>query len=115
MREIKFRAWDGRKILSVERTELEISLRGLKQNDDFILLQFTGLHDKNGKEVWEGDVIHNGKFYGNGEIKFDWGRFYCTVGMEWGEIETGCEVIGNVYENPELLPIRKPLKDGQKS
>lgn len=73
MRQIKFRAWDGKRI----RTEDEFYIRyGVAyrffdfddpEKTDWILMQFTGLHDKNGRgqvELFEGDVI--GEF---GEIK----------------------------------------------
>ena len=63
MREIKFRAWIGNKMLSPDRTEANIALRGIKQTDDFILMQYTGRKDKNGVEIYEGDICRDDQGY----------------------------------------------------
>ena len=85
--------------------------------------QFTGLTDKNGKKIFEGDIIlfedespsnyeyHDSTEMRCGEIKFDDGQFYITnriaVEMEdliyYGTIEG--EVMGNIHDNPELLEV----------
>ena len=69
--------------------------------------QYTGLHDKNGKEIYEGDVL-KGTFYGFPMPEYDY-----VFQIYWDEKEKGfmanyfepseCEVIGNIYDNPELL------------
>ena len=80
-----------------------------------ILMQYTGLHDAKGREIYEGDIVkHDGFYVGDGHyesgvdvVEFDDG---CYLGGD-GELNSyeivnkGIEVIGNIYENPELLDI----------
>ena len=63
--------------------------------------QYTGLTDKNGRKIFEGDVvkISNGEIF---EVKYEDGGF--TAGLFLGDWDYGhVEVIGNIYDNPELL------------
>jgi len=140
-REIKFRAWDTvqDKMLPVESINFRNDVISLDEGDNsvsdssdmFILMQFTGLLDKNGKEIYEGDIIKGTTYLYGYELKngrqFDyfgaveWGA-QADVGLCWfvsdkqgswelrqtvhrNDIDycTG-EVIGNIYENPDLLP-----------
>ena len=85
-------------------------------NDEFELMQFTGLLDKNGKEIFEGDIIqhydpnwgYGGKYdkindgYIYSEISFEDGCFCLKDSVELYNYKE-YEVIGNIYSNPELL------------
>lgn len=130
MREIKFRAWDKHSNRIVawhdlmneeEKGDLAVVLTD-RLEIDFVVMQYTGLHDKNGKEIYEGDIIEydadsQGRpFIGDGyrfEVGFSCGSFILVDPQErYGErggfssiyLHTPClTVIGNIYENPELL------------
>jgi len=72
--------------------------------------QYTGLKDKNGKEIYEGDVVSAIDFEKcNYQIKFDDGCFYFNNQFRAHQLDYPIiqnfrlEVIGNIYENPELL------------
>jgi hypothetical protein len=84
-------------------------------NTTFELLQFTGIKDKNGKEIFEGDIlkIFNCKMVE--QVLFEESAFgfykHTTINRHTGSFEvlgdytgsSGYEIVGNVYENPELL------------
>lgn len=65
-REIKFRAWDGKKMLFSQNSDFYLMPNGIQvpsstghefYDKNFPVMQFTGLHDKNGKEIYEGDIV----------------------------------------------------------
>lgn len=117
MREIKFRAWDegdSRMITNFDESEIKNGVLLATQYDyngdsrnNIILMQYTGLKDKNGKEIYEGDIMYvagTGNMvviFRNGSFVLD-NKLYCFYFHE--DMESDIEnVIGNIYENPELL------------
>jgi len=79
----------------------------LDLEDDDPLMQFTGLRDKNDKEIYEVDVLgfaiksRDVVRYDNGGFKIE--KVYLGAGIESGLPIGDVKVIGNIYENPELL------------
>lgn len=119
MRPIKFRAWDvyNKKWLPPEIFSIGIDdgkLRN-KRNDGIIggveLVQFTGLLDKNGKEIYEGDIVRHipSAFDRNdAEGVIFWFQGHCRFALEkpnghFLDSLNDYEIIGNIYENPNLL------------
>jgi len=120
VREIKFRAWD-KKLKEMEDNPVS-DIEGWTVNDQLedlrdkkILMQYTGLKDKNDKEIYEGDLVRYQYDKNlNWEVYYNDGAFWLRSGdrivgdanaiddaetaIHWEE----CEVIGNIHENPEL-------------
>lgn len=106
MRTIKFRAWDAEeKYMYGDEVALETLLgRGARERE---LMQYTGLSDKNGREIYEGDVVRRDKSaYGPGastdfRVVFDEdeARFRPEF-WGYGNWAKESEIIGNIYENP---------------
>ena len=77
--------------------------------DDVKLMQFTGLLDKIGKEIYEGDLIKVGNFGDLHEVIWEERAYYrmrklgSNTGIAFYVNDRSLEVIGNIYENPELL------------
>jgi len=124
MREIKFRVWNkdykvmGYDPIIKDGKYFEIIGNDIwGTSDDYILMQYTGIKDANGKEIYEGDIVKETKVYDySDDIDVN---IYQII---WNENITGftaegkngsntihqnnmgvCEVIGNIYENSNLL------------
>lgn len=107
MREIKFRAWDKESKTMIYDTfpnGLSSSDILARWNPEWIM-QYTGLKDKNGKEIYEGDILKQaGGFIF--KVGFKDGKFMLDneVGKDWEIANMGwLFVIGTIYQNPELL------------
>lgn len=129
-REIKFRAWDKKE--NYFMVNFQIMPNGdlrhcipSKRNpnklewteingQNIVLMQFTGLKDKNGKEIYEGDIVSiNSPSWGISVkvVEWEFSSFWVGKGRGKGflyghleELSSGMiEVIGNIYENPELF------------
>lgn len=132
MREIKFRVWDKEEDVMYQNDSFTVEVIGkfisvyvkvkpyIRELMDYELMQYTGIKDKNGKEIYEGDIFKDCEgeiklviWKDNGfKAKYTFKRRY--QGEEWlensitdlGDTQSrrwGVEVIGNIYENEDLL------------
>jgi len=110
MREFKFRAWDKTRKLffpwgfNVQRDGSWFA--GPPSIPDAVQSQYTGLKDKNGKEIWEADIATDGHRSFIVEYNISMAGFMATsqyLMMDIGQNAHILEVVGNIYENPKLL------------
>lgn len=129
MREIKFRAYhtELKRMFSAEKMGADeltlavdgrgfVNVSGMSTRSSqyagrkMIPMQFTGLHDKNGREIYEGDVVKNTQW--NRSRVVEWKNGYnfsgfiisgFPIGHGYSKESLQLEVIGNIYENPDLL------------
>jgi len=121
IREIKFRAWikELKWLVPVERIYFDIKMVEVnltEENgdtveynfDEVVLMQYTGFKDRNGKEIYEGDIIKTNinlvliKQSSMGFMPFRKRDGSFNKQTNWMCVKKG-EVVGNIYENPELL------------
>ena len=129
-REIKFRAWDSRRKIMYPNAQntydfmaseggcMEENFKCVLEDDNYKVMQYTNCYDINGKEIYEGDVVEKEIM----ESIFDDSKLigvvkmiegcWCVVDDKkkvakylWSETDVN-RVIGNIYENPELLEVR---------
>lgn len=123
MREIKFRAWDIlkkemwldllRELGEFEQFEDQLSMWSVANmmtmgdSGRFVFEQYTGLHDKNGNEIYEGDILLTNEANWKAKVIWDYDGFMLTgldnKGFSCSPDYDECEIIGNVHTNPELL------------
>lgn len=138
-REIKFRAWNKKDKVMVDVAAINFGPSGLwsliedtddaelQLADSYELMQYTGLHDKNGREIYEGDIVSFGSVWNNGDNEDIDEEFHIGVveyDPHYAVYNVNCEesgerrflftdvvnydgfgVIGNIFENPELLEV----------
>jgi len=133
MRTIKFRAWDKKNKLMYEVYEFHNAIPyksscvlGQRKEEDkegktiyptsptmtleeCEIMQYTGLKDKNGKEIYEGDIVEYTDISGSGQERVfpprevRWDKEMCEFTVSETEEDATYEVIGNIYENKDLL------------
>ena len=114
MRTIKFRAWDKKEKKMFDVCDLYLQttnrygvsfISGETFNaEDIELMQYTGLKDKNGKEIYEGDILDGGYVVEWETMEDNEMGFGVGIGFNvHPDIVEDSEVIGNIYENSKLI------------
>ncbi len=122
-REIKFRAWQKahKKMLTWEGFFRNTTVEDAFNNPQYVLMQFTGLKDKNGKEIYEGDIVEYLQMFGSsktdewnrekgivrwwkdGWLPFVWENDMSGDDDWYSNHQKDYRIIGNIYESPNLI------------
>lgn len=123
MRELKFRVWNGyltKEFKAYDRCHVTmdgayLEIKPYRYDNDYAIEQYTGLKDKNGKEIYEGDILREKGLLSSTCVEWDKNNArYITKVLDRSKYVSAtfyfdiiaaleCEVIGNIHENPELL------------
>lgn len=111
MSELKFKVWDNVDYMSEPFTLKDLMLKKIEFTDECIVRQFTGLKDKNGKEIYKDDIVEYWEYESRAmggstdarrikqPVTFEGGAFYPICNQP----STIFEIIGNIYEHKNLL------------
>jgi uncharacterized phage protein (TIGR01671 family) len=125
MRSFRFRAWDKKNKIMLPVCCWEMGAVGyistgsyddIDGNEktggvvqEYEIMQYTGLEDRNGKRIYEGDIVEASfkQYYDHHPrhvlIKYEDGCFCAKEEIELYNFNSECKVVGNIYENPELM------------
>lgn len=115
MREIKFRAWDkGNNEMFIPYSIEFGKNRVFKDPTSLVyfknvgLMECTGLKDLKGNEIYEGDILSNDEecykvVFENGSYRAEYADGFEDYSLDLIDVAHCCEIVGNIYENPELL------------
>jgi hypothetical protein len=113
-RDLKFRVWypNEKKFYYTKVEDTHWQLGKNAWDEPYVIQQYTGLKDKNNKEIYEGDIVTY-HVYNLAEIRYETDRGGYIIEWQWSKNQHShdlncdsamvCKIIGNIFENPELL------------